>query len=379
MKDALGYYKVLEVDSSTDEKTLKIKYRDLAKLWHPDFNKAENAMEHFQKLSVAYDVLKDKNSRLIYDLLSEVYTSDNFPDMQNLNVLKDKYNKENPLVRVIFLRKIIGKITRYNVSEDRLVCTYEQARQEALAYSLSNWFLGWWHPKALVKNVRALIDNFRNIGQNNQDNLLLLVHNAVAFKQDGKPRQAMVSALQAMEYADGEQRELLERFIKKLGISKPDKIPSWRLLPLKLVQLIVPFLILLSVLYPFAQQLSLVRYMQKENEVTYFQKVKFNGGGEIVDDVVVSKIFSIPVNVADDSKLYHFSQDTKIMYGPGEEFDVMANGQKDQTVRITGFTLDKSWYRVMLDSGEMGFVPDKILRRGAKTPPLDGSKIVPNI
>lgn len=379
MKDALGYYKVLEVDSSTDEKTLKIKYRDLAKLWHPDFNKAENAMEHFQKLSVAYDVLKDKNSRLIYDLLSEVYTSDNFPDMQNLSVLKDKYNKENPLVRVIFLRKIIGKITRYNVSEDRLVCTYEQARQEALAYSLSNWFLGWWHPKALVKNVRALIDNFRNIGQNNQDNLLLLVHNAIAFEQDGKPRQAMVSALQAMEYADGEQRELLERFIKKLGISKPDKIPSWRLLPLKLVQLIVPFLILLSVLYPFAQQLSLVRYMQKENEVTYFQKVKFNGGGEIVDDVVVSKIFSIPVNVADDSKLYHFSQDTKIMYGPGEEFDVMANGQKDQTVRITGFTLDKSWYRVMLDSGEMGFVPDKILRRGAKTPPLDGSKIVPNI
>lgn len=379
MKDALGYYKVLEVDSSTDEKTLKIKYRDLAKLWHPDFNKAENAMEHFQKLSVAYDVLKDKNSRLIYDLLSEVYTSDNFPDMQNLSVLKDKYNKENPLVRVIFLRKIIGKITRYNVSEDRLVCTYEQARQEALAYSLSNWFLGWWHPKALVKNVRALIDNFRNIGQNNQDNLLLLVHNAVAFEQDGKPRQAMVSALQAMEYADGEQRELLERFIKKLGISKPDKIPSWRLLPLKLVQLIVPFLILLSVLYPFAQQLSLVRYMQKENEVTYFQKVKFNGGGEIVDDVVVSKIFSIPVNVADDSKLYHFSQDTEIMYGPGEEFDVMANGQKDQTVRITGFTLDKSWYRVMLDSGEMGFVPDKILRRGAKTPPLDGSKIVQNI
>ena len=379
MKDALGYYKVLEVDSSTDEKTLKIKYRDLAKLWHPDFNKAENAMEHFQKLSVAYDVLKDKNSRLIYDLLSEVYTSDNFPDMQNLSVLKDKYNKENPLVRVIFLRKIIGKITRYNVSEDRLVCTYEQARQEALAYSLSNWFLGWWHPKALVKNVRALIDNFRNIGQNNQDNLLLLVHNAVAFEQDGKPRQAMVSALQAMEYADGEQRELLERFIKKLGISKPDKIPSWLLLPLKLVQLIVPFLILLSVLYPFAQQLSLVRYMQKENEVTYFQKVKFNGGGEIVDDVVVSKIFSIPVNVADDSKLYHFSQDTEIMYGPGEEFDVMANGQKDQTVRITGFTLDKSWYRVMLDSGEMGFVPDKILRRGAKTPPLDGSKIVPNI
>lgn len=378
MKDALGYYAVLEADAATDEKTLKIKYRDLAKHWHPDSNKSSNAMEHFQKLSVAYDVLKNDDTRLIYDLLSEIYMSGNFPDMQNLSILKDKYNKENPLVRVVTLQKIIGKFIRYTFAEDRLVCTYDQAKQEVLRYSLSNWFLGWWHPKALIKNTKALIANIRNVGINNQDNLTLLVHNTIAFHQENKDRQAMVSAIQALDYADARQTELLTRFISRLNVPRPEKIPGWRYVPLKLLQLIVPFLLLLAASYPFARQLNLTRYMQKENEITYFQKVKFNSGGEIIDDVVVSKVFSIPVDVADSSKLYHLAADTDIMYGPAAKFDVMSVGKKDQTVRVTGFIPDKTWYRIMIDNGEMGFVPAKALRRGIGIPPLFGSKIVPD-
>jgi len=377
MKDALGYYAVLEADASTDGKTLKIKYRDLAKHWHPDSNKNADAMEHFQKLSVAYDVLKNEDTRLVYDLLSEIYAPDNFPDMQNLSILKDKYNRENPLVRVVTLRKIVGKFIRYTSSEERLVCTYEQARQEVLRCSLSNWFLGWWHPKAAVANVRALVQNVRSIGTNREDNLMLLVHNAIAFHQENKDRQAMVSAVEALNYADARQKELLGRFIDGLNVPRPGKIPGWRLLPLKLLQLIVPFLLLLAVSYPFARQLNLTRYMKKENEITYFQKVKFNSGGEIVDDVVVSKVFSIPVDVADDSKLYHLAEDADIMYGPSAKFDVMAAGRKGQTVRVTGFIPDKTWYRIMIDSGEMGFVPAGALRRGISAPPPFGSKIVP--
>lgn len=377
MKDALGYYAVLEADASTDGQTLKIKYRDLAKHWHPDSNKSAEAMEHFQKLSVAYDVLKNKDTRLIYDLLSEIYTPDNFPDMQNLSILKDKYNRENPLVRVVTLRKIVGRFIRYTSSEDRLVCTYDQAKQEVLRYSLSNWFCGWWHPKAAILNVKALIANIRNIGTNREDNLMLLVHNAIAFHQENKDRQAMVSALEALNYADVRQKELIGRFMDGLNVPHPGRIPGWRLLPLKLLQLIIPFLLLLAVAYPFAQKMSLARYMKKENEITYFQKVKFNSGGEIVDDVVVSKVFSIPVDVADDSKLYHLAEDADIMYGPSAKFDVMAAGRKGQTVRVTGFIPDKTWYRIMIDNGEMGFVPAGVLRRGISVPPPFGSKIVP--
>ncbi len=124
MKDALGYYAVLGADFSASEELLKNNYRDLAKYWHPDSNKSPDAMEHFQKLSVAYDVLKNEDNRLLYDLLSEIYDSSNFPDMKNLNILRDKNNKENPLVEVVSLRKVIGKIIGYNDESKKIICSY---------------------------------------------------------------------------------------------------------------------------------------------------------------------------------------------------------------------------------------------------------------
>ena len=72
-KDALGYYAVLEVDYNADDHTIKNAYREKAKFWHPDHNESENALENFQKISVAYDVLKDVKNRAMYDVLSLVY------------------------------------------------------------------------------------------------------------------------------------------------------------------------------------------------------------------------------------------------------------------------------------------------------------------
>ena len=376
MKDALGYYAVLDTDISADENVLKNNYRDLAKYWHPDSNKSPDAMEHFQKLSVAYDVLKNEDSRLFYDLLSEIYDASNFPDMKNLNILKDKDGKENPLVQVINFRKVIGKIISYEDNSEKIICSYEQAKNTVLTYSLSNWFMGWWHPKAFIANIKAITNNYTSIGHNPQDNLTLLVHNALAYHQENKDRQSMISALQALRYADSYQQNLLNRFIGKLNTPRPSKIPDWRYVPLRLLQLVVPFLILLCASYPLIQKFNLNRYMKKENEITYFQKVNLTGGKKIMDDVIVSKIFSIPVDLSDNSKLFHFARDVDIMYGPGEKFDTMSQGKKDQTVRITGFTPDKNWYRIMLDNGEMGFVPNKTLLSGIGKEPPFGSKII---
>lgn len=377
MRDALGYYAVLDVEPSTDIDIIKTNYRDLAKYWHPDSNKSPDAMEHFQKLSVAYDVLKNEDSRLEYDLLSEIYDTDGFPDMKNLNILKDKNNNENPLVRVINIRKVIGKLIKYTDETDKIVCSYDQAKTIVLTDSLSNWFLGWWHPKAFIANIKAIINNYISIGHNTRDNLILLVHNALAYHQEEKDRQSMISALQALKYADAYQQELINRFIKKLDVARPSKIPEWRYVTLRMFQLIVPLLILLCASYPLIQKYRFARYAKKENNITYFQKVNFNNGKEITDDVVVSKIFSIPVDLNDKSKLYHFSGDVNIMYGPAAKFDVMFAGKSGQTVRVTGFTPDRAWYRIMIDSGEMGFVQAKALQQGIGTEPPYGSKIVP--
>ena len=69
MSDALGYYRILEVYEDTNAEIIKKNYRDLAKKWHPDHNTAEDAIEKFQLLAKAYEVLSDEESRLYYDLL----------------------------------------------------------------------------------------------------------------------------------------------------------------------------------------------------------------------------------------------------------------------------------------------------------------------
>ena len=58
ISDPLGYYTILGISSEADAALVKQSYRDLAKIWHPDHNTDAEALENFQKLSVAYEVLK---------------------------------------------------------------------------------------------------------------------------------------------------------------------------------------------------------------------------------------------------------------------------------------------------------------------------------
>jgi len=78
--DPLGYYRIFDLTPAATDAEIKVNYRERAKLWHPDHNTSEEATEKFQQLSVAYDILKDGKTRLLYDLLSQAYTSRNFPE-----------------------------------------------------------------------------------------------------------------------------------------------------------------------------------------------------------------------------------------------------------------------------------------------------------
>ena len=63
------------------------------------------------------------------------------------------------------------------------------------------------------------------------------------------------------------------------------------------------------------------------------------------------------------------------MYGPSDEFDVLATGKRGQTVRVTGYSPDEEWFRVMLDNGEMGFITKQNLKKGIGLEIPSGSKI----
>lgn len=61
------YYEILGVSKTATDKEIKSAFRRLAKEYHPDLNKAEDAAEKFKEVQEAYEVLSDENKRKMYD------------------------------------------------------------------------------------------------------------------------------------------------------------------------------------------------------------------------------------------------------------------------------------------------------------------------
>ncbi len=61
------YYEVLGVDRNASAEEIKKAYRKLARKYHPDVNKADDAEERFKEVKEAYDTLSDANKRAHYD------------------------------------------------------------------------------------------------------------------------------------------------------------------------------------------------------------------------------------------------------------------------------------------------------------------------
>lgn len=377
--DPLGYYRCLNADYNTDEKILKINYREKAKFWHPDHNKAENALEEFQKISIAYEILKEVKTRTVYNLLALAYDTATFPDMKNLKLYKAANGDENPFLRVFTLQKIVWN-KHPEIKEEKLIGTFKDAQKFIHDVTRHNWLKGWWSPTGAKLTIKALKNNFANIGQNGADNFKMLVHNAAVYYDIGKTDKAKLSALQALEYASAEQKALLLPFVELLPPVNTI-IPQWNYQKLKKIQLKIPLtlgagviLALIIAIAPLLLQLMPEKH-NDDDKITYYQQVKFSTGAKTVDDVVVSKIFNIPVDTSDTKQLFHLRSNAEIMYGPSEEFDVLTTGKRRQTVRVTGYSPDEEWFRVMLDNGEMGFIKKQYLKKGIGTEIPTGSKI----
>ena len=68
----MDYFEVMEVEQSASQDDIKRAYRRLASKYHPDRNKSVDAVERFQKIKEAYDVISDPQQRKLY--IEQEYT-----------------------------------------------------------------------------------------------------------------------------------------------------------------------------------------------------------------------------------------------------------------------------------------------------------------
>lgn len=371
--DALGYYQVLGVSCNAEPSLIKHQYYDKAKYWHPDHNEAPDAVELFQKVSVAYDVLNDAKKRAEYDLLSIVYTEKDFPILGSLKIYKNQSDKQDAALRVLKQRKVKGMFSKCEIKETKDICNIKEAGNMVLSTSISNWLGGWWGKGGFQKTINAIKFNIQAAKAMDMDNLKLLIHNAVAYEQEGNTEMAWIYAKQAEAMArfDMQISQQIAKYIDILNFV-PEKIvtiPYWNAKELKNRQFLFPSIVglfaVLFVLLLFTQQ----GWLKLNRNVSdgYYEAVMISGR-IVPSDMVESHIMKVDSVATNQDYLYHLNKNCTIYYGPDTRYTPMREGVQGQTVRVTGYTLNKAWFRIMLDSGEIGYVHKNNLEKGIGNP-----------
>ena len=378
--DSLGYYNVLELRYDATAEQIKRQYYDKAKFWHPDRNEAPEAVEIFQKVSVAYDILKDTKKRLKYDILCLIYSAKDFPDMGSLKVYKNQNDEEDSALRVLKQRKITGNIIGAKICDTKDICNIKEAKEMVVATSVHNWIWGWWGIKAISENIKAIKNNMKNCAADDFDNFKLLLHNALAYEQEKNVEMAWIYAKQAEIVAPSGSyaHKMVEKYIISLNFVPLQAVilPKWETSELRTRQKIMPVFVGLFCLLLIAGAFFGKGFLKSSDKIkSYYSTIKFSDGSKIASDQAEAHIMQVDVDYKDDAYLYHLKGMANIYYGPDRKYDLLKKGEDGQTVRVLGYTVDKRWFKVMIDDGNTGFVHQKDLAKGVGNPIPSRSKI----
>jgi molecular chaperone DnaJ len=81
------YYEILGVNRNASQEDIKAAFRNLARKYHPDVNKSEDAEERFKEINEAFMVLSDPDKRSVYDRFGHegLRNAAGMPDWNNID------------------------------------------------------------------------------------------------------------------------------------------------------------------------------------------------------------------------------------------------------------------------------------------------------
>ena len=110
------YYEVLGVPKTASQDEIKSAFRKLAKKYHPDVSKEENAAEKFKECQEAYAVLSDETKRKQYDQYGHAAFTNSQGGFSGWKISLEIYLKTLVLVHLHLVQE--------QVLEEKMVATY---------------------------------------------------------------------------------------------------------------------------------------------------------------------------------------------------------------------------------------------------------------
>lgn len=240
--DPDGYYRLLGIPNTAKQDAIKSAFRKLAKEYHPDVNPSPTAVERFQKIKAAYDILIDDEERRAYDqhaaaLQAEKRHAENMRD----NVARANHHRHHPrhhssqkaasahreTPQVNYLRcagcsaitpqpRLVRfyRVSSFLLHSHRRTIEGIYCRSCAditgLRASILSWLFGWWaFPHGPIQTLNALIVNMVGGEKPARENAAILSHQATAFIQRGKYAYALAALSQAIELSP--DREMIQK------------------------------------------------------------------------------------------------------------------------------------------------------------------------
>lgn len=341
--DPQGYYTILNVPQTADDKTVKAAYRARAKELHPDTNTASTAADDFKKLNDAYRVLSDPDSRAFYNTRCQAQTA-RLDEATGYQCCSDCGVVSAQPRHIAFSETVSWGIS-YRQMETRGIFCPACARKTAFRKSMRTWALGWWHPVGFIKSLQSLMINFKGGIKDEAENNRLLIKQAQAFLNEGHEALAHACATGARRFAKSlEERRQADGFLTALeGCRKRRLKPAWAAFGttqlLQLLPILVPIFFYLTL-----QAAMLIDLSWKDNGATSSADV----------DQGIYTILPMHQNLP-----YLIGKESALLrHGPSRKADSVTRLSKDTPVLLTGALPNSQWVRVQAkeDRNQTGFL-----------------------